>query len=320
VPARTVVTVVFPGFQALDAVGPTEVFDGTRRHTGNDDYRVLTTAAEPGWVESSSGLGFRVERALRDVRGPVDTLLVAGGDGTAVAMADGDLLTEIRRVATASRRVTSVCSGAFLLAEAGLLDGRRATTHWSVCDLLARTYPAVHVEPEPIFVRDGNVATSAGVTAGMDLALALVEEDLGRDIALAVARRLVLFLRRPANQSQFSAQLSAQVAEHDALRDVQAFIADHPEADLSVAGLARRASMSERNFARCFRAQVGLTPARYVEQVRIEAARRRLEESDDTIDAVARACGFGTAETLRRTFLRSLRTTPTEYRRRFCAA
>jgi transcriptional regulator GlxA family with amidase domain len=320
VPTRTVVTVVFPGFQALDAVGPTEVFDGTRRPTGAVDYRVITTAAEAGWVESSSGLGFRVERALRDVQGPIDTLLVAGGDGTAAAVGDRELVREIRRVAAVSRRVTSVCSGAFLLAETGLLDGRRATTHWSVCALLARTYPAVHVEPEPIFVRDGNVATSAGVTAGMDLALALVEEDLGRDVALAVARRLVLFLRRPANQSQFSAQLSAQVAEHDALREVQAHIAEHPEADLSVSALARHASMSERNFARHFRAQVGLTPARYVEQVRVEAARRRLEESDDSVDVVARSCGFGTAETLRRTFLRSLRTTPTEYRRRFCAA
>jgi transcriptional regulator GlxA family with amidase domain len=317
---RTVITVVFPGFQALDAVGPTEVFVGTRRHTGSEDYRVLTTAAEPGWVTSSSGLGFQVECALRDVRGPVDTLLVAGGDGTAAAVADGALITEIQRVAALSRRVTSVCSGAFLLAEAGLLDGRRATTHWSACDLLARAYPSVRVEPDPIFVRDGNIATSAGVTAGMDLALALVEEDLGRDVALAVARRLVMFLRRPANQSQFSAQLSAQAADRDALRDVQAFIAEHPDADLSVTALAARAAMSERNFARCFRAQLGVTPARYVERVRVEAARRRLEESDDTIDAVARSCGFGTAETLRRTFLRALRTTPSEYRRRFCAA
>jgi transcriptional regulator GlxA family with amidase domain len=320
VPVRTVVTVIFPGFQALDAVGPTEVFDGTRRHTGGPDYRLITTAVEPGWVASSSGLGFQVERPLRELRGPIDTLLVVGGDGTAAAVADRELLAQIQRLAGVSRRVTSVCSGAFILAEAGLLDGLRATTHWSVCELLARTYPSVHVDPEPIFVRDGNVATSAGVTAGMDLALALVEEDLGRDVALGVARRLVLFLRRPANQSQFSAQLSAQVADHDALRDVQAWIAEHPEGDLSVAGLARRAVMSERNFARCFRAQVGLTPARYVEQVRIEAARRRLEETDDSVDTVARECGFGTAETLRRTFLRTLRTTPTEYRRRFCAA
>ena len=317
---RTVVVVVFPGFQALDAVGPTEVFDGTRRRTGAPDYRIVTAASEAGWVESSSGLGFQVERALRDVQGPIDTLLVAGGDGTAAAVGDRALVAQIRRVAAVSRRVTSVCSGAFLLAEAGLLDGRRATTHWSVCGLLARTYPAVHVEPEPIFVRDGNVATSAGVTAGMDLALALVEEDLGRDVALAAARRLVLFLRRPANQSQFSAQLRAQVAEHDALRDVQTYVVEHPEADLSVRALADRAVMSERNFARQFRMQVGLTPARYVERVRVEAARRRLEESDDSVDVVARSCGFGTAETLRRTFLRALRTTPSEYRRRFCAA
>jgi transcriptional regulator GlxA family with amidase domain len=210
-----------------------------------------------------------------------------------------------------------VCSGAFVLAEAGLLDGRRATTHWSVCDALARRYPAVTVDPDPIFVRDGNVITSAGVTAGMDLALALVEDDLGRDVALAVARRLVLFLRRPGSQSQFSAQLAGQIAERDPLRDAQRLIAERPDADLSVAALARHVGMSERNFARCFRDEVGLTPARYVEQARVETARRLLEETDDGVEAVARRAGFGTAETMRRTFLRVVRTSPNDYRQRF---
>jgi transcriptional regulator GlxA family with amidase domain len=216
--------------------------------------------------------------------------------------------------------VTSVCSGAFLLAQAGLLSGRRATTHWSACDLLAKTYPDVRVEPDPIYIRDGNVWTSAGVTAGMDLALALVEDDHGREVALDIARRLVLFLRRPANQSQFSAPLRAQAAARDGIREAQHLVHEHPEGDCSVAALARAAAMSERNFARCFTAEVGLTPARYVERVRIETARRMLEDGDEGVEAIAAAAGFGTAETMRRTFLRALRTNPTEYRRRFRAA
>jgi transcriptional regulator GlxA family with amidase domain len=213
-----------------------------------------------------------------------------------------------------------VCSGAFLLAEAGLLDGRRATTHWSVCHTLADRYPAVTVEAEPIYVRDGDVWTSAGVTAGMDLALALVEEDHGRDVALEIARRFVLFLRRPGTQAQFSAQLAAQWAERDVLREIQSHVAEHPDDDLSVEALAARAGMSVRNFARSFRAEVGTTPARYVEGVRIEAARRRLEESDEGVESVAASCGFGTAETMRRSFIRALRVPPAEYRRRFSAA
>jgi transcriptional regulator GlxA family with amidase domain len=213
-----------------------------------------------------------------------------------------------------------VCSGAFVLAQAGLLDGRRATTHWRACDLLARSFPLVQVEADPIYVRDGNVFTSAGVTAGMDLALAMVEDDHGRDVALAIARRLVLFLRRPANQSQFSAPLRAQLAERDGIREAQRLVDEHPEGDCSVAALARAATMSERNFARCFTAEVGITPARYVERVRVETARRLLEDTDQSVEQVAAAAGFGTSETMRRTFLRTVRTTPTEYRRRFRAA
>jgi transcriptional regulator GlxA family with amidase domain len=235
-------------------------------------------------------------------------------------MRDPKLLIGIARLARNARRITSVCSGAFLLAEVGLLDGKRATTHWSACDILARSYPAVDVDPDPIYLRDGNVWTSAGVTAGMDLALALVEDDLGRDTALAIARRLVLFLRRPGNQSQFSAQLAAQTADRDGLRQVQRWVADHPDADLAVSALAQRAGMSERHFARSFRDEIGVTPARYVEQVRVEAARRLLEETDEGVEAVARRCGFGTSETLRRSFLRLLQLSPAEYRRRFRTA
>jgi transcriptional regulator GlxA family with amidase domain len=269
---------------------------------------------------TSSGLVLMPDAAVREVRGKVDTLLVAGGAGTPEAMRDPKLLIGIARLARNARRITSVCSGAFLLAEVGLLDGKRATTHWSACDIFARRYPTIDVDPDPIYTRDGNIWTSAGVTAGMDLALALVEDDLGRDTALAIARRLVLFLRRPGNQSQFSAQLAAQTADRDGLRQVQRWIADHPDDDLSVTALSRRAGMSERHFARSFRDEIGVTPARYVEQVRIEAARRLLEETDEGVDAVARRCGFGTSETLRRSFLRLLHLSPAEYRRRFRTA
>lgn len=328
VPVRRVVVVVYPGIQSLDVSGPVEVFACADDEAGGGQYRIEVVAATNDAVRTTSGLTIGVDRAIGDIRGgargdargQIDTLLVAGGNGVAAAVRDPALVAGVRRLARRARRVTSVCSGAFVLAEAGLLDGRRATTHWSACDLLAANYPKVTVEPDPIFVRDGNVATSAGVTAGMDLALALVEDDLGRDVALAVARRLVLFLRRPATQSQFSAQLAGQIAERDPLREAQRLIAESPDADLSVAALARVVGMSERNFARCFRDEIGMTPARYVEQARVETARRLLEDTDDGVDAIARRAGFGTAETMRRTFLRVLRTNPNDYRRKFRAA
>jgi transcriptional regulator GlxA family with amidase domain len=225
----------------------------------------------------------------------------------------------IRRTALRARRVTSVCSGAFLLGEAGLLDGRRATTHWAVCDALQRRYPRARVERDPIFVRDGKVSTSAGVTAGMDLALELVEEDGGRDLALSVARWLVMFLRRPGGQSQFSVQLSAQVAERRGLRDLQGFIADHLDDDLSVPALAQRARMSSRNFARAFRREIGVTPAAYVEAQRVEGARRLLETADRSVTEIAAACGFGRVETMHRAFRRAVRVSPAQYRRHFRA-
>jgi transcriptional regulator GlxA family with amidase domain len=230
---------------------------------------------------------------------------------------DGALIAWLRAAATRSRRVTSVCSGAFLLARAGLLDGRRATTHWEACDLLARAYPQVTVESDPIFVRDGNVYTSAGVTAGIDLALALVEDDHGPEIARMVARELVLFLRRPGGQSQFSAAMASQPAEREPLRDVQQWTADNLDADLSVPALAARAAMSERNFARAFGREVGMTPAAYVEALRVDQARVRLESSGQKLEAVARDCGFGTVETMRRAFHRRLGVGPAGYRDRF---
>jgi transcriptional regulator GlxA family with amidase domain len=320
-----VVIVIFGGVQSLDLTGPLEVFHGADRFArsngspdGTDPGYVITTAAlEVRPLRSSSGLSITPDVALADIGRPVDTLIVAGGDGTREAIRDQDVIEQIRRLARRSRRVASVCTGAFLLAEAGLLDGRRATTHWSHCAELAEAYPAVTVEPDPIFTRDGNVSTSAGVTAGMDLALALVEDDLGRQAALTVARHLVLFLHRPGSQAQFSAQLSAQLADRDEVRALQQEIIEHPELDCSVDALARRAGMSSRHLARVFAEEVGATPARYVEQIRLEAARRRLEESADPIERVATSCGFGTSETMRRSFIRALGVPPAEYRRRF---
>jgi transcriptional regulator GlxA family with amidase domain len=233
------------------------------------------------------------------------------------ALQDRRLVSFVARCASRARRVAGVCSGAFLLAEAGLLAGRRATTHWASCSQLARRYPDVRVEPDRIFVRDGAVYTSAGVTAGMDLALALLEDDQGRDLALAVARRLVVFLRRPGGQSQFSAQLAAQLAERPALRDLQLWIQEHPDEPHTVESLARRVGMSPRHFARVFALELRVTPARYVEQVRVEAARRRLEDGGGRVEQVAEGCGFGSPETMRRAFLRTLRVSPSEYRRRF---
>jgi transcriptional regulator GlxA family with amidase domain len=308
---RRIVVLAFPGVQSLDVAGPVEVFAGAGA------YAVEVVAPEAGRVAAHSGLQLFVERALAEVRGPLDTLLIAGGEGTPAVMADAGLLAAVGGLARESRRLASVCSGAFVLAEAGLLDGRRATTHWGSCDLLTRMYPSVTVEPDSIFVRDGDVWTSAGVTAGIDLALAMVEDDLGRDVALEVARRLVVFLKRPGGQSQFSAQLAGQFADREPLRELQGWIADHVAGDLSVERLAAEVAMSERNFSRAFHREVGVTPARFVERARVDAARRRLEESTIAIDEVARRCGFGTAETMRRTFLRVLGVTPSDYRNRF---
>lgn len=306
---RDVLILLFPGVQSLDVTGPLEVFAGA-----GAAYRVVTASPGGAAVRTSSGLTLVPDVDLPAGPAP-DTVIVPGGEGTRDT--DPRIVRWLRAHAAQARRVVSVCSGAFVLAEAGLLAGRRATTHWRVCGTLARRYPDVRVDPEPIFIRDGPIATSAGVTAGIDLALALVEEDLGRDVALTIARHLVMFLRRPANQAQFSAQLSAQVASRSGLREVQRWVADNPHADLSIPALARRASLSPRQFARAFTAEVGETPGRYVDRVRLETARRLLEESDDSIDRIAGRCGYGTSEAMRRAFVRVLGVPPTEYRRRF---
>jgi len=320
--SRRIVFVTYPGITALDLVGPHEVFTAAAevsRRTGGerDAYRAEVASLTAGPLATTRGLVVVADRALASLRVPIDTLVVIGGEGAYRASDDVELVAWIWRAARRSRRVASVCTGAFLLAAAGVLDGRRATTHWRACDDLARGYPDVTVDPDPIFVRDGNVFTSAGVTAGMDLALALVSDDLGRDVALMTARQLVLFVQRPGGQSQFSAQLGAQVAARDPLRDLQAWIAEHPDEDHAVERLAARVAMSPRHFARVFRDEVGSTPAAYVESVRVEVARRLFETTGLSSADVARAAGFGTAETMRRAFGRRVGVSPLEYRDRF---
>jgi transcriptional regulator GlxA family with amidase domain len=315
-PVRRIVILAFEGVQTLDVTGPFEVF-GAAARLARDEYSVEVVAPTAEPIRTGSGLAIVPERAAGSVRGPIDTLVIAGGDGVLAAVEDESLVRWVRRAAGRSRRVASVCTGAFMLARAGLLDGRRAATHWASAEELARLHPAVRVDPDAIFVRDGDVWTSAGVTAGMDLALALVEEDLGRRVALEVARWLVVFVRRPGGQSQFSSHLRAQVAEREPLRELQEWMAAHVDADLSVAALASRACMSERNFARAFTREVGMTPAAYVEGLRVDHARVRLESTGQKLEAVARDCGFGTVETMRRAFHRRLGVGPADYRDRF---
>jgi transcriptional regulator GlxA family with amidase domain len=308
--------------QSLDVTGPLEVFTAAGqlvqargRHERGYEIRILSHDGAP--LRTSSGMTVTPHSGLHDAPTHIDTLIVAGGHGCMDAADDSTLVDWVSRAASTARRTASVCTGAFLLARAGLLDGRRASTHWAAAGELARLYPEVHVDPDPIFLRDGHIWTSAGVTAGMDLALALVEEDLDRDAALAIARQLVLFLRRPGSQSQFSATLAAQQPEREPLREVQRLVVENVAGEHTVEAMAARAHMSPRHFARAFRAETGVTPARYVERVRLEAARRLLEDTADPIAAVGAACGFGTGETMRRVFLRALEVCPAEYRRRF---
>ncbi|MFF9649361.1 GlxA family transcriptional regulator [Streptomyces sp. NPDC014622] len=310
---RSLLVVLFDGVQSLDVTGPVEVFAGASRFLGAT-YDLRTASVDGSPVRTSSGLVLVPDTALADAE-PPHTLLVPGGEGTRVPAPA--LVDWLREHAPRAERLVSVCTGALLLAEAGQLDGHRVTTHWTVCEHLARTHPAVEVDPDPIFVRDGRLATSAGVTAGIDLALALVEEDHGREVALTVARHLVVFLRRPGNQAQFSAQLTAQTARREPLREVQHWITEHPSADLTVEALAARARLSPRHFARAFRAETGLTPGRYVDRVRLEHARRLLEDTSDGVAGIAHACGYGTPEAMRRAFVKALGTAPAEYRRRF---
>jgi transcriptional regulator GlxA family with amidase domain len=320
-PPSAVLIVAFDGVQSLDLTGPLEVFTGANSYLaargGGPAYQIAVATLGAAPFRTSSGLTIVPDTDLREAR-DAHTLVVPGGDGTrSSGPAVDELAGWLRRHAPRARRVTSVCTGAFLLARAGLLAGRRVTTHWAYADALARDFPEAIVDPEPIYVRDGPIVTSAGVTAGIDLALALVEDDVGREAALSVARHLVVFLRRPGGQAQFSAQLRAQLARREPLREVQQWISERPAADLSVDSLAARAGLSPRHFARAFASETGMTPGRYVDRVRLEAARRGLEDTGDGIEQVARYCGYGTPEAMRRAFVRALGVSPAGYRQRF---
>ncbi|MEV4835493.1 DJ-1/PfpI family protein [Nonomuraea sp. NPDC049486] len=313
---RRIVLVVYEGFQLLDLAGPADVFAAADLVT-RGGYQVEVTAPQVGPVAAQHGVEVAVRTPLREVGGPIDTLVVAGGMTTMTHARDPETLEEIVRLSRAARRTASVCSGAFLLAAAGLLDGRRATTHWLVADKLGAWYPGVTVEPDAIYIRDGHLWTSAGVSAGVDLALALVADDHGHELARRVACGLVVYLHRPGGQSQFSMPMSIPAPRDESLRELQAFIDANPAADLSVPALARRAGMSERHFSRVFTEQTGTSPGRYVERSRADTARRLLEITDHPLDRVARESGLGRPETLYRVFRRHLRVSPGDYRRRF---
>ncbi len=313
---QRVVILAYPGVELLDVAGPANVLTAASRLLrGRGGYDVEIAASRAGPVETAGGIGLVAKRGCGSLRPPIHTLVVPGG--TDALGAGRGLLPVIGRLASGVSRVVGVCTGAFLLAEAGILDGRRAVSHWMGCAALREGYPRVRVEEDAIFVRDGRVWTSAGVTAGMDLALALVEEDHGAALALEVARWLVMYLRRPGGQSQFSAPLTAQRAALGPIEATTAWASRNLAKDLSVEALARRASMSGRNYARVFKAQVGIGPATWVRTTRLEAARSMLELSSRSVKEIAIACGFSSLEALDHAFQRAMRTTPVAYRARF---
>jgi transcriptional regulator GlxA family with amidase domain len=328
---RLVVVLAFENVQLLDVAGPVQTFASTNEivcgtrgaPTRGAPYRIVVASRRGGAIRSSSGLPLLTRPIAKAVgRRRIDTLIIPGGAGVDDAVMDAKTVDWIRRQVATSRRVASVCTGAFLLAEAGALTRRRVTTHWKFCARLQQRYPDIQVDFDPIYLHNDGIWTSAGVTSGIDLSLALVQEDLGRKVAMAVARHLVVFLNRPGGQSQFSAALEAQAAAADGnapnhFAPLHDWIAENVAGDLRVERLAQQAGMSPRTFARIYAAKMGLTPARMVEKIRVEAVRRSLEETDLPIKQIAPLCGFGQEERLRRAFARQVGTTPVEYRRRF---
>ncbi|MFG2621609.1 GlxA family transcriptional regulator [Streptomyces sp. NPDC048507] len=320
-----VVIAVFPDVDLLDVTGPAEVFALANRETaGRAGYEVRLAAPGPGPVVTAAGVRLLADLTFAEVGAAVDTLLVPGavepGPDGPVARVDATVVEWVRATAPHARRIASVCVGAHLLAAAGLLDGRRATTHWSTAAQLAADHPEVRVDADPIFVRSGRVWTGAGISTCMDLALALVAEDHGEELALAVARQLVMYLRRQGGQSQFSVPLSRPAAARRDIDELRVYVTEHLDADLSAAALAGRMCLSERHFARVFRQETGTSPAGYVEAARVEAARRLLETTDEPLERIAAATGLGSVETLHRAFRKQLGTTPATYRRRFRTA
>ena len=323
-PTRRIVFVAAPGVEILDLVGPLQVFArASEMHTAVNPGSPPIYSVEVVTISSSRSLiancGLRItgHGTFREVRGKIDTLLVAGGNAIEQNEINPEAARWLKNISGRARRIGSVCTGAMLLARAGLLDGRRATTHWNWCQTLIKRAPRADVDPDPIFIRDENVYTSAGVTAGMDLALALVEEDHGSRLALQVARNLVLYLRRPGGQSQFSAALSLQATDRKPLRELEAWVLDNLHKPLTVPLLAQRVAMSPRNFARVFTQEMKATPAKFVERLRVEAARRRLEESRNSMETIATECGFGNVNSMRNVFQRTLKIAPGQYRRHF---
>jgi transcriptional regulator GlxA family with amidase domain len=314
--------VVYPDAHILDVVGPLEVMTGTKLFLpdGPPPYETHVVAHNAGMIQTTSGLSVEADQSFADALNdpsPIDTLMISGGHGTEQALQDLELLDFIRKTAARADRVVSICTGAMLLAEVGLLKGKRATTHWWWCPILASRYPDVTVDPDAIFVRDGHVWTSAGVTTGMDLALSLVEMDWGHDVALQVARYNVMYMMRPGGQTQFSAHLVAQKAEDPAINETLDYVLENLKDPLTVTALAARACMSERSFARKFKTETGQTPAHYVEAARIQAARVELEQADTGIEQIARQTGFSSAETMRRAFKRHVGVSASDYRARF---
>jgi len=310
--SRTIAVVIFPEFQLLDAAGPIAAFELAGRETGSEAYRIRVVARSAGPVASSSGV-MLTAGGLFPPSG-IDTLLVVGGMGTRDRDADPELLRWLREAAGVARRVTSVCTGAFLLADAGVLDGRRATTHWRYAAGLARHYPAVRVEPDRIFIRDGNIWTSAGITAGIDLALALVADDLGEAVAKRTAHRLVVHQRRPGGQSQFSALLDLGRPD-GRFTGLLGWARERLHEPMPVERLAERAAMSPRHFARAFAAETGTTPAKAIERLRLEAARAHVEGGSEPIDRLAEITGFRDPERMRRAFIRAFGQPPQSLRR-----
>ena len=321
---RRVLFIAGPGTEILDLVGPFQVFTRaaemfSKQNPGSPPIysgEVITTSRQTSFV-TNCRLRIAAHNTFRRVRGKIDTLLISGGSAIENDEIDIEVVQWIRKIAGRIRRIGSVCTGAMLLARAGLLDGRKVTTHWNWCALLAKKCPRADVDPNPIFIRNGNVYTSAGVTAGMDLALALVEEDHGSRLALQVARNLVLYLRRPGGQSQFSAALSMQLTDRKPFRELESWVLEHLNKPLTVPMLAERLAMSPRNFARVFTKEMKTTPAKFVERLRVEAARRRLEESQNSLETIAGECGFANVNSMRNVFQRALRIAPGHYRRHF---
>ena len=318
---RTIAILAVPGVQLLDVAGPLDVFAEANRQGGRELYRLLVVGVRNGPIPTSSGVALQPHCTISSMLpGKLDTLLVAGSPELPDGVLPQHVTAWIARIAGSTRRFGSVCSGAFLLAAAGLLKGKRITTHWAVVDKLVRDFPDILVDQDAIHVRDGGLRTAAGVTAGLDLALSFVEEDFGSDIAVKVASHLVMFFKRPGGQMQFSRKGESMPAGRSALQEAQRWIAANPAVDLSIPRLAKRTGLSPRHFTRLFRSEVGVTPAAFVEAARISAARRLLEAGANAPKQVAVQCGFSDVDTLRRAFMRHVGITPAEYRKRFVAA